>query len=87
MRVLNFPYRYLSTALSLRKLTSAQIQPIIDRIANILLGWKAEILARFFFLKELEGPKPLHRKAYIKTRTKYRSKLQQGLILGDKKKK
>ena len=86
--VLNFPYRYLSIAQSLRKLTCAQIQPIIiDRIANLFLGWKADILTHLFFLKELEGPKPLQRKAYIKTRTKYRSKSQQGLNLGDKKKK
>ena len=32
--------------MSIRKLTKAQVQPIIDRIADQLPGWKAEIMTR-----------------------------------------
>jgi hypothetical protein len=39
-----FPCRYLGLPLSLRKLTNAQVQPIIDRIADQLPGWKADLM-------------------------------------------
>jgi hypothetical protein len=32
--------------LSLQKLTKAQIQPIIDKVADQLPGWKADLLTR-----------------------------------------
>ena len=32
--------------LSLRKLTKEQVQPIIDRIADQLPGWKADLMTR-----------------------------------------
>ena len=41
-----FPCRYLGLPLSLRKLTKAQVQPIIDRIADQLPGWKADLMTR-----------------------------------------
>jgi hypothetical protein len=42
--VMNFPCKYLGLPLSLKKLTKEQVQPIIDRIADQLLGWKADLM-------------------------------------------
>jgi hypothetical protein len=44
--LLDFLCRYLGLLLSLRKLTKEQLQPIIDRFVDQLLGWKAELLTR-----------------------------------------
>lgn len=44
--VLDFPCKYLGLPLSTKKLTRAQIQPFIDRIANRLPGWKANLLTK-----------------------------------------
>jgi hypothetical protein len=38
--------RYLGLPLSLKKLTRDQLQPIIDRIAGQLPGWKADLLTK-----------------------------------------
>lgn len=40
----DFPCKYLGVPLSPRKLTRAQIQPIIDKFADKLPGWKADLL-------------------------------------------
>lgn len=42
----DFPCKYLSVPLFLRKLTKQQIQPIIDHIADQLPGWKADLLTK-----------------------------------------
>jgi hypothetical protein len=39
-----FPQRYLGLPLSLRKPTAAQLQYLVDNIANKLPGWKASLL-------------------------------------------
>jgi exonuclease III len=44
--VLNFPCKYLGLPLSIKKLTKEQFQPIIDRIADQLPGWKADLMTR-----------------------------------------
>jgi hypothetical protein len=44
--VSSFPCRYLGLPLSLKKLTRSQVQPIVDRIADQLPGWKAELMSR-----------------------------------------
>ena len=44
--VQNFPCKYLGLPLSIRKLSRAQLQPIIDKIAEKLPGWKADLLNR-----------------------------------------
>ena len=36
----DFPCKYLGVPLSIHKLTKAQIQPVIDKIADQLPGWK-----------------------------------------------
>jgi hypothetical protein len=41
-----FPCRYLGLPLSIKKLTRAQIQSIIDRVASSLPGWMAELMNR-----------------------------------------
>jgi len=41
-----FPCKYLGVPLSLRKLTKDQVQPFVDRIADRLPGWKAELMTR-----------------------------------------
>jgi hypothetical protein len=45
-QLLEFPCRYLGLPLSLHKLTKAQIQPIIDKVADQLPGRKADFLTR-----------------------------------------
>jgi hypothetical protein len=42
----DFPCRYLGLPLSLKKLTREQLQPIIDRIADQLPSWKADLLSK-----------------------------------------
>jgi len=44
--LIDFPCRYLGLPLTLKKLTKAQIQPIIDRIADQLPGWKADLMTK-----------------------------------------
>jgi hypothetical protein len=41
-----FPCKYLGLPLSIKKLTNAQIQSLIDRVASMLLGWKDELMNR-----------------------------------------
>jgi hypothetical protein len=41
-----FPCRYLGLPLAIKKLSKIQVQPIIDKIANQLSGWKAELLTK-----------------------------------------
>ena len=43
--VIDFPYKYLGLPLSIRKLTKADLQPIVDKIADMLLGWKAALMS------------------------------------------
>jgi hypothetical protein len=42
----DFPCKYLGLPLSLKKLKKEHIQPIIDKLANHLPGWKADLLTR-----------------------------------------
>jgi hypothetical protein len=44
--VSEFPCKSLGLPLSLKKLTKGQIQPIIDRIADQLPGWKVDLITR-----------------------------------------
>jgi len=43
--VIDFPYKYLGLPLSIRKLTKADLQPIVDKIADMLPGWKAALMS------------------------------------------
>ena len=38
--------KYLGLPLSVKKLTKEQVQPIIDRIADQLPGWKANLMTK-----------------------------------------
>jgi len=42
----SFPCKYLGLPLSLDKLTKEQVQPIINRIADQLPGWKANLMTK-----------------------------------------
>jgi hypothetical protein len=42
----NFPWKYLGLPLSLKILTKEQVQPYIERIADQLQGWKANLMAK-----------------------------------------
>jgi len=44
--ILEFPCKYIGLPLSIRKLTKEQLQPVIDRIADQLPGWKADLMTR-----------------------------------------
>jgi hypothetical protein len=44
--VANFPCKYLGVPLSLTKLGKQHLQPFIDKIANRLPSWKADLLTR-----------------------------------------
>jgi hypothetical protein len=41
-----FPFKYLGLPLSLKRLNKAQLQPFIDRLANSLPGWKADLMTK-----------------------------------------
>jgi hypothetical protein len=42
----NFPIIYLGLPLSISKLKRAQLQPLIDRLADLLPGWRADLMKR-----------------------------------------
>jgi hypothetical protein len=42
----DFPCKYLGLPLALKKLKKEHIQPIIDRMADSLSGWKADLLTK-----------------------------------------
>jgi hypothetical protein len=44
--LMDFPCKYLGLPLSLKKLTKEHIQPIIDKIADQLPGWKGDLMTR-----------------------------------------
>lgn len=44
MRSLFFPLQYLGLPLSLTRLKAVDLQPILDKIADRLPGWKAALL-------------------------------------------
>jgi hypothetical protein len=41
-----FPIKYLGLPLSLKKLSKAQLQPLIDKLADLLPAWKADLMTR-----------------------------------------
>jgi hypothetical protein len=41
--ILDFPCKFLGLPLSIRKLTKEQLQPVTDKIADHLRGWKADL--------------------------------------------
>ncbi|WVZ95185.1 hypothetical protein U9M48_040982 [Paspalum notatum var. saurae] len=43
--VSSFTCRYLGLPLSIRKLTKTDLQPIVDKLADLLHGWKAAMLS------------------------------------------
>jgi hypothetical protein len=45
-RMENFPINYLGQPLSIYKLKRVQLQPLIDRLADLLLGWRADLMTR-----------------------------------------
>jgi hypothetical protein len=45
-RMENFPINYLGLPLSIYKLKRVQLQPLIDRLADLLLGWRADLMTR-----------------------------------------
>jgi mannosylglycoprotein endo-beta-mannosidase len=44
--MMDFPCKYLGLPLTIKKLTKEQVQPLIDRIADKLPGWKADLMTR-----------------------------------------
>ena len=44
--LVDFPCKYLGLPLSLKRLTKEQVQPYIDRIADQLQGWKANLMTK-----------------------------------------
>jgi hypothetical protein len=45
-RIEDFPIKYLGLPLSIKKLTKPQLQPLIDRLADLLPGWKVDLMTR-----------------------------------------
>jgi hypothetical protein len=41
-----FPIKYLGLPLSLKKLTRPQLQPLLDRLVDLLPGWKSDLMTR-----------------------------------------
>jgi hypothetical protein len=45
-KVETFPLKYLGLPLSLRKLSKEQLQPLIDRLADLLPNWRADLMTQ-----------------------------------------
>jgi hypothetical protein len=45
-RIEEFPVKCLGLPLSIKKLSKVQSQPLIDRLADLLPGWKADLMTR-----------------------------------------
>ena len=45
-QISEFACKYLGVPLSPHKITKAQVQPIIEKIADILPSWKADLLTK-----------------------------------------
>jgi hypothetical protein len=45
-RMKHFPIKYLGLPLSIKKLSRAQLQLIIDKLAELLLGWRVDLMTR-----------------------------------------
>ena len=45
-QISDFPCKYLGVPLSPFKLTLAQVQPLVDKVADRLPGWKADLLTK-----------------------------------------
>jgi hypothetical protein len=45
-RIEEFPVKYLGLPLSIKKLCKVQLQPLIDRLADLLPEWKADLMTR-----------------------------------------
>ncbi|GJM95163.1 hypothetical protein PR202_ga11871 [Eleusine coracana subsp. coracana] len=59
----DFPCRYLGLPLSLRQLTRNDLQPYLDKIADMLPGWKASLMARsgrLILVKVILTTLPIH---------------------------
>jgi hypothetical protein len=41
-----FPMKYLGLPLSLKRLTKAQLQPLMDKLADLLPAWKVDLMTR-----------------------------------------
>lgn len=41
--VKHFPCAYLGLPLSVKELTNAELQPLVDKVADYLLGWRASL--------------------------------------------
>lgn len=62
-RVEKFPITYLGLPLSTRKPTNAEIQPILDRLAKKVAGWKPKMLSidgRLCLIKSVLMALPVH---------------------------
>jgi hypothetical protein len=45
-KIEEFPIKYLGLPLSIKKLSKNQLQPLIDRLADLLPGWQADLMTR-----------------------------------------
>lgn len=54
-----FPCKYLGLPLAIKRLTKSDLQPIIDRIADALSGWKVALLA-LILVKAVLMAIPIH---------------------------
>lgn len=62
-RVENFPITYLGLPLGTRKPTKAELQPILDKLAKKVAGWKPKMLSidgRLCLIKSVLMALPVH---------------------------
>jgi hypothetical protein len=65
----SFPFRYLCVPLHHDKLRSEDIQPVVDKIINKVLGWKGKLMsysARLTLLKAYLASIPIYLMSVIK---------------------
>ncbi|XP_071681454.1 uncharacterized protein [Lolium perenne] len=84
--IVQFPFSYLGIPLTIRRPTAAQLQPIVDSMANKLPTWKSRLMqkpGRLALVKSVLGAIPIHQLlvlALVKKTIKLMEKIGRGFL-------
>jgi hypothetical protein len=84
--IVQFPFSYLGIPLTIRWPTAAQLQPIVDSMANKLPTWKSRLMqkpGRLALVKSVLGAIPIHQLlvlAPVKKTIKLMEKIERGFL-------
>lgn len=84
--IVELPFSYLGIPLTIRRPTTAQLQPLVDRMANQLPSWKSRLMqkpGRLALVKSVLGAIPIHQLLALapsKKTIKLMEKIQRGFL-------